>query len=198
MYMSEYWQKVNIFVKTKNASWDLKCKINHNFFLTRGSQKGGVGSAIWEKFPNNPVFFFWGLPLSGLAAKKKDTKQPFSLSSGNWPICMWYMWYILPKYIFTFIKYSKLQAGRRSYEKIKEVKLLVYFTGCQSKSYLEWVQLESIVGVGVQVIPVDSDGDKVSLSLNLDVFKAGCLALLRPARLRVETLKERSFFPATH
>ena len=49
MYMSEYWQKVNIFVETKNAPWGLKRKINHkNFFWTRGSQKGGVGVAIWE------------------------------------------------------------------------------------------------------------------------------------------------------
>ena len=33
-------QKVNIFVKTKNVPNVLKCKINHNFFSTKGFQKG--------------------------------------------------------------------------------------------------------------------------------------------------------------
>ena len=48
------------FVKTKNVPYGLKCKINtKNFFWIRGSQKGGVGggSDVWEKFPNNIVFF---------------------------------------------------------------------------------------------------------------------------------------------
>ena len=39
----------------------------HNFFLNlRGSQKVGVGwnpPTIWEKFPNNPVFFLGGISL---------------------------------------------------------------------------------------------------------------------------------------
>ena len=30
--------------------------------MIRGSQKGGVGSDVWEKFPNNIVFFFESLP----------------------------------------------------------------------------------------------------------------------------------------
>ena len=67
MYKSEYWQKVKIFVKTKNAPWGLKRKINHKFFFGRGVPKrggwGGGGPDIWEKFPNNSVFFFWCLPL---------------------------------------------------------------------------------------------------------------------------------------
>ena len=53
-------QKVNIFVKTKNAPKGLKCKINQTFFFENtGSQKGGRGggSDTWEKFPKNPVFF---------------------------------------------------------------------------------------------------------------------------------------------
>ena len=53
-------------MKTKNVPKGLKCKINDNFFLRiRGSQKGGwggVGSATWEKFPNNTVIFFDCVP----------------------------------------------------------------------------------------------------------------------------------------
>merc|ERR1719234_191486 len=38
-------QKVNIFVKTKNAPKGLKCKINQTFFFENtGSQKGGSAS----------------------------------------------------------------------------------------------------------------------------------------------------------
>ena len=38
----------------------------HNFFLNlRGSQKVG-GSAIWEKFPNNPVIFLYRRTLADL------------------------------------------------------------------------------------------------------------------------------------
>ena len=36
-------QKVNIFVKTKNAPEDLKCKINHHFFWKQGFPKGEWG-----------------------------------------------------------------------------------------------------------------------------------------------------------
>ena len=61
------YQKVNIFVKTKHAPNDLKCKINLFFFGNRGSQKGGGGggggeSDTWEKFPKNPFFFFGQRP----------------------------------------------------------------------------------------------------------------------------------------
>ena len=54
-------QKVNIFVKTKNAPKGLEYKLNHTFFLETGVSKrgGGGGSDIWEKFPKNPVFFGW-------------------------------------------------------------------------------------------------------------------------------------------
>ena len=56
-------QKVNIFVKTKNAPKGLKCKINQTFFFENtGSQKGGGGADIWGKFPNNPVFFYGERP----------------------------------------------------------------------------------------------------------------------------------------
>ena len=34
-------QKMIFFVKNKNASQDLKCKINDNFFLNKGFPKGG-------------------------------------------------------------------------------------------------------------------------------------------------------------
>ena len=38
------YQKVNIFMKTKNAPKDLKCKINHTFFFWKqGFPKGGEG-----------------------------------------------------------------------------------------------------------------------------------------------------------
>ena len=53
------YQKVNIFMKTKNAPKDLKCKINHTFFFWKqGFPKGGEGggSDIWEKFPKLPVW----------------------------------------------------------------------------------------------------------------------------------------------
>ena len=58
-------QKVNIFVKTKNAPKGLKCKINQTFFFENtGSQKGGRGggSDTWDKFPKNPVYFFGERP----------------------------------------------------------------------------------------------------------------------------------------
>ena len=49
-------------MKTKNVPKGLKCKINENFFSSnKGFPKGGgggVGSATWEKFPNNTVMFF--------------------------------------------------------------------------------------------------------------------------------------------
>ena len=49
-------------MKTKNVSEGLKCKINP-IFGTRGSQKG-VGGRVChlEKFPNNPVNIFEGVP----------------------------------------------------------------------------------------------------------------------------------------
>ena len=49
-------------MKTKNAPKDLKCKINHTFFLETGVPKRG-GSDTWEKFPKNPVFWGGGRPL---------------------------------------------------------------------------------------------------------------------------------------
>ena len=54
-------QKVNIYVKTKNAPNGLNCKINHIFFFgNTGSQKGGTGGdpTFGKKFPKNPVFSF--------------------------------------------------------------------------------------------------------------------------------------------
>ena len=50
-------QKVIFLRKTKIAPYGLKCKINHKKFSTKGFPKGGGGSAIWEKFPKNTVFF---------------------------------------------------------------------------------------------------------------------------------------------
>ena len=47
-----------LFGETKNVPKGIKCKINTNFFLDKGFPKGGVGSDVWEKFPNNDVFFF--------------------------------------------------------------------------------------------------------------------------------------------
>ena len=48
------YEKVNILMKTKNAPNDLKCKINHTFFLETGVPKrgggGGGGAPPWEKF----------------------------------------------------------------------------------------------------------------------------------------------------
>ena len=51
-----------------NANWmrDALKKINDNIFFNKWFLKGGVGgwgSAIWEKFPNNPVNFFRVRPL---------------------------------------------------------------------------------------------------------------------------------------
>ena len=40
------YQKVNIFMKTKNAPKDLKCKINHTFFLETGVPKRGGGGGV--------------------------------------------------------------------------------------------------------------------------------------------------------
>ena len=51
-----------------------KCKISiKNFFWIRGSQKGG-GSDVWEKFPNNIVFFLWERTLCIIhCISKRDT-----------------------------------------------------------------------------------------------------------------------------
>ena len=60
------YQKVNIFVKTKNAPNDLKCKINHTFFFgNRGSQKGERGGGVRHlgKIPKKSRLFFWGASL---------------------------------------------------------------------------------------------------------------------------------------
>ena len=52
---------MNIFVKTKNAPNDLKCKINHTFFFgNRGSQKGGRGGGgptLGKNSQKIPFFF---------------------------------------------------------------------------------------------------------------------------------------------
>ena len=59
-------------MRTKNVPEDLKCKINN-----KGFPKGG-GSNVWEKFPNNLVFFLRAYPS---ASKKflslKDKKNTF-------------------------------------------------------------------------------------------------------------------------
>ena len=51
-------------MKTKNAPKDLKCKINHTFFLETGVPKrgGGGGSDTWEIFPKIPFLFLGGVP----------------------------------------------------------------------------------------------------------------------------------------
>ena len=57
------YQKVNIFMKTKNAPKDLKCKINHTFFWKQGFPKGGEGGGpTFGK--NSPNFPFGWRPLS--------------------------------------------------------------------------------------------------------------------------------------
>ena len=58
------YQKVNIFMKTKNAPKDLKCKINHTFFFWKqGFPKGGEGGGpTFGK--NSPNFPFGWRPLS--------------------------------------------------------------------------------------------------------------------------------------
>ena len=66
-------------MKTKNDPYGLKCKINPKiFFQLRGSQKGGWGggSAIWEKFPKNTVFF-WKTPLRVTATFPLVTPRTF-------------------------------------------------------------------------------------------------------------------------
>ena len=50
--------KSDFFEKNKIAPYGLKCKINPKNFQLRGSQKVG-GSAIWENFPKNTVFFYF-------------------------------------------------------------------------------------------------------------------------------------------
>ena len=53
------YQKVNIFVKTKNAPNDLKCKINHTFFFWKqGFPKGGEGVRHLGKIPKKSRFFW--------------------------------------------------------------------------------------------------------------------------------------------
>ena len=59
------YQKVNIFVKTKNAPNDLKGKINHTFFFgNRGSQKGGRGGPTLGKNSQKIPFFEGGASLT--------------------------------------------------------------------------------------------------------------------------------------
>ena len=69
-------QKVNIFVKTKNAPRGLKCKINQTFFFENtGSQKGGRGGGgarHLETIPKKSRFFFLGASLSN----KRLLKEP--------------------------------------------------------------------------------------------------------------------------
>ena len=57
-------QKVNIFVKTKNAPKGLKCKINQTFFFENtGSQKGGRGGVRHlGKIPKKSRFFYGERP----------------------------------------------------------------------------------------------------------------------------------------
>ena len=58
-------QKVNIFVKTKNAPKGLKCKINQTFFFENtGSQKGGRGGGptLGKNSQKIPFFFFDSVP----------------------------------------------------------------------------------------------------------------------------------------
>jgi len=54
------YQKVNIFVKTKNAPNDLKCKINHTFFLETGVPKRGGGGGPTLGKNSQKIPFFWG------------------------------------------------------------------------------------------------------------------------------------------
>ena len=58
-------QKVNIFVKTKNAPKGLKCKINQTFFFENtGSQKGGRGGGptLGKNSQKIPFFFVGSVP----------------------------------------------------------------------------------------------------------------------------------------
>ena len=58
-------QKVNILMKTKNAPNDLKCKINHIFFLATGIPKrggGGGGVRHLGKIPKKSRFFLGSVP----------------------------------------------------------------------------------------------------------------------------------------
>ena len=66
-------------MKIKNVPKSLKCKINTNFFLDKGFPKGGVGGGgadVWEKFPNNIVFFLRAY-LSLLRAPSVLVKVPY-------------------------------------------------------------------------------------------------------------------------
>ena len=58
------YQKVNIFVKTKNAPNDLKGKINHTFFLETGVPKrgGGGGPTLGKNSQIIPFFFVGSVP----------------------------------------------------------------------------------------------------------------------------------------
>ena len=60
------YQKVNIFVKTKNAPNDLKYKINHTFFLETGVPKrgggGGGGPTLGENSQKIPFIFLGSVP----------------------------------------------------------------------------------------------------------------------------------------
>ena len=60
------YQKVNIFVKTKHAPNDLKCKINLFFFWKQGFPKGGGGGGVRHlgKIPKKSLLFFWTASLS--------------------------------------------------------------------------------------------------------------------------------------
>ena len=61
------YQKVNIFVKTKHAPNDLKCKINLFFFWKQGFPKGGGGGGGVRhlgKIPKKSLLFFWTASLS--------------------------------------------------------------------------------------------------------------------------------------
>ena len=54
-----------IFFEEQKCSLGSKMQNKHsNFFLDKGFPKGGGGggSDIWEKFPNNVVFFFDSVP----------------------------------------------------------------------------------------------------------------------------------------
>ena len=59
------YQKVNILMKTKNAPKDLKCKINHTFFLETGVPKRvGGGVRHLGNIPKKSRFFLGWRPLS--------------------------------------------------------------------------------------------------------------------------------------
>ena len=72
-------QKVNIFVKTKNAPKGLKCKINHSFFGNRDSHKGGGGLTFGENSQKIPFF------LLGVAPNDFFPPPGFGLHSSTNP-----------------------------------------------------------------------------------------------------------------